>query len=99
MAKKFKPKKKKRFMECDLCERFNLQFIINLKPDCFSKNGTVKERKAHRVCFKCGFYLFKERIYNFSREMRETYYEYLEKIPSKESKREMHKETYLVIHK
>ena len=95
MAKKFKPKINKRFMECDICERYNLEFIINLKAKHFSQKGTVKERKARRVCFYCGFSLFKLKIYNFSFVLRETFLDRLDKLGSKDSIREK----YMVIHK
>jgi len=105
MAKKFKPKKEKRFMECDICERFDFQFIINLKEACFSSRGSQKERNARRVCFYCGLYLFKEKIYNFSYVWRETFFEQLKRVGFNTSRKgtpsanEFRREKYMVIHK
>lgn len=102
MVKKFKPKLEKCFMECDICEGYNFRLIINLKEACFSSRGTQKERNARRVCFYCGFYLFRKGIYNFSLTWRETFFDSLKRSGSLDKRANSYafnREKYMVIHK
>lgn len=98
MAKKFRPKRKKRFMECDICERTDRKEIIILKPNRFSKHGSQKERNAKRVCFQCAQKLFLDRIYNFGSIWREIFFKTLFAMDIKKSGFVAFKQKYMVIH-
>lgn len=96
MAKKFVPKleRNKKFMECDICERYDCKDILVLKPNGFSKKATPLERNAKRVCWRCAENLFFKKKYNFSHIWRLIFF----RNSFNSWTLETEKEKYMVIH-
>ena len=78
-------------MRCDICylSHFNEVFILRRKRFALRTPKNIK--KAHRVCWGCAKWLFKNRYYNFGTSWRELFFYQLHV-------KDKNREKYMVIH-
>jgi len=64
----------KRIMDCDLCSAKDLNEVLILRSNRFSKYAPKKTQKASRVCWECARELFSKRLYNFGTSWRNLFF-------------------------
>ena len=61
---------KKGLMDCDLCSARDLNEVLILRKQKFSRFCSKRINKARRVCWGCARELFRKKLYNFGHNWR-----------------------------
>jgi len=70
MESKIKKVWKKGIMDCDLCSARDLNEVLILRKEKFSRFCSKNISKARRICWGCARELFRKRLYNWGYNWR-----------------------------
>lgn len=86
-----KKKWKKGIMDCDLCNARDLNEVLILRKEKFSRFCSKKIRDARRICWGCARELFRKKLYNWGHNWRMVFLD-------QSQIQERNKYKYMVIH-
>jgi len=78
-------------MKCDICHLSGFNEVFILRSERFAKRTPKHIKKAHRVCWECAKWLFRNRYYNFGTHWRNLFFYQLHV-------KDKNREKYMVIH-
>lgn len=85
-------------MKCDICYLQDFNSVLILRENRFVKGLPKHIAKAHRVCWRCAQWLFKNRYYNFGTSWREIFFYQMGISKTNRKKYKEKREKYVVIH-